>query len=90
MRNKKFSIFTIDDKPYYLPAYFYHTCCDCELRHIVVIEKKGKGIVMSWGRDDHGTMLGRKVKKLKKGGKIMGLHHHTKAQKKKIKAKRKK
>ena len=66
--SKKFNIKTIDPKPVRVrtPGYFYHWCCDCGLRHIVVVEQHKTDVVIAFARDDYATMLERREKKRKK------------------------
>lgn len=57
--------FTIDSE-----SYFYLWCCDCKLRHLVVVEaigeksedftKSGGQIAIAMARDDHATNMERK------------------------------
>lgn len=68
MKNKKISIYNFDDEPLDLPSlptYYYHICCDCGLRHIVIVEKYRKGIRIGFARDDHATKDIRKLRKIK-------------------------
>jgi|TARA_R100000501_G_C2625820_1_gene119364 hypothetical protein len=55
-------------------SYFWLWCCDCDLRHLVVLEAVGNGsdkfkseggkIAIAFSRDDTATDLMRKKKKL--------------------------
>ena len=61
-----------DDETLLLDAesYFYLWCCDCSLRHLVVVEAVGKGadkfksedgkIAIAMSRDDTATEIARK------------------------------
>ena len=49
-----------------LPTYFYHVCCDCGLRHLVVVEKYKRGVRIGFAVDYYGTKKAREVKRLKK------------------------
>jgi len=63
---------TFDDEAFAVDAesYFYLWCCDCKLRHLVVIDTIGKKaqefkdsggkILIGMTRDDHPTNLERK------------------------------
>lgn len=66
---KKIDIHLFDENPLYLsklPTYFYHICCDCGLRHLVVVERHGKGIRIGFALDYYGTKEVRKVERLEK------------------------
>lgn len=68
MKHKKISIYDFDDKPLYLPylpIYFRHRCCDCGLRHLVIVERYRKGIRMGYAVDFYGTEDIRKLEKIK-------------------------
>jgi len=68
MKNKKISIHDFDDEPLYLPklpTYYYHRCCDCGLRHIVIIERYKKGIRIGFAVDEYATEDIRKLEKIK-------------------------
>ena len=66
------NISIFDDKAFLVDAesFFYLNCCDCNLRHLVVIETVGKGsdvfksdggmIAIAMSRDDMATELSRK------------------------------
>ena len=55
-------------------SYFYLWCCDCSLRHLVVVEAVGKGadkfksedgkIAIAMSRDDTATEIARKKVKI--------------------------
>ena len=55
-------------------SYFYLWCCDCSLRHLVVVEAVGKGadkfksedgkIAIAMSRDDTATEIARKKDKI--------------------------
>ena len=65
-----------DDETLLLDAesYFYLWCCDCSLRHLVVVEAVGKGadmfksedgkIAIAMSRDDTSTEIARKKDKI--------------------------
>ena len=67
---------TFDDDAFVVDAesYFNFWCCDCNLRHLVVIEAIGKGadvfkseggkIALGFSRDDAATDLSRKVERV--------------------------
>ena len=66
---KKIDIHLFDKDPLYLselPTYFYHICCDCGMRHLVVIERHKKGIKIGFSVDYYGTKKNRKVERLEK------------------------
>ena len=55
-------------------AHFYLWCCDCDLRHLVVVDALGKGadvfksgggkVAIAMSRDDAATNLARKEDKI--------------------------
>ncbi len=67
---------TFDDEAMLLDAesYFYLWCCDCNLRHLVVVEAVGKGadkfksdegkIAIAMSRDQVATEMSRKDKNI--------------------------
>ena len=67
---------TFDDEAMLLDAesYFYLWCCDCNLRHLVVVEAVGKGadkfksdegkIAIAMSRDQTATEMSRKDKNI--------------------------
>ena len=67
---------TFDDEAMLLDAesYFYLWCCDCNLRHLVVVEAVGKGadkfksddgkIAIAMARDQVATEMSRKDKNI--------------------------
>jgi len=67
MKNKKINIHDFDDEPLYVktPGYFYLYCCDCGLRHIIIVERYRKGIRIGFARDDYATKDMRKLRKIK-------------------------
>ncbi|MAG27138.1 hypothetical protein CMI47_16500 [Candidatus Pacearchaeota archaeon] len=70
------NIKTFDDDAFAVDAesYFNFWCCDCNLRHLVVVEAIGNGsdvfksnggkIALAFSRDDAATKLSRKADKI--------------------------
>ena len=66
---KKIDIHLFDKDPLYLsglPTYYHHICCDCGLRHLVIIERYKKGSRIGFSVDYYGTKKVREVERLKK------------------------
>lgn len=50
-----------------IPGMFFLSCCDCELRHVIMVDRKGKDKVqLGFIRDDEFTSMARAEKKRKK------------------------
>ena len=66
---KKINIQHFDEKPLIfnqLPAHYYMICCDCGLSHLILIEPRGKGVLVGMERVEALTDLERSNRRLKK------------------------